>query len=331
MPGKDYYSVLGVKRDAKTEEIKKAYRKLARKYHPDVNPNDKAAEDKFKEITQAHDVLADEEKRRTYDEFGAEGLHAGFDAEQARRYAQWQRTGGFGRRGGGANVYTDIFYGQDPAQGASFEDFFSQMFRGGDRATSRGPVEGGDVESSLEVDFLTAVKGGTRRVTLQTMSPGGARSGTETIDVKIPSGVDHGSRIRLAGKGEPGLNGGPNGDLYVTIHVLPHEFFQRDGDSIRLELPVTILEAMTGAVISVPTPDGSVQLKVPPGTKAGQVLRLKGKGVCNLRTKACRDMFVKIVVQVPGTADPEAIKAAEILETHYREDVRKSIRLQPAQ
>ncbi|MEW6348499.1 MAG: DnaJ C-terminal domain-containing protein [Thermodesulfobacteriota bacterium] len=327
MPGKDYYSVLGVKRDATTDEIKKAYRKLARKYHPDVNPNDKAAEDRFKEITQAHDVLADEEKRRVYDEFGEEGTRAGFDPEQARRYGQWQRSGGFGRRGGGGNFYTDIFFGQDPAQGASFEDFFSQIFRGGDRAASSGPMKGRDVESALEVDFLTAVKGGTRRVTLQTLSAGGRSEGTETIDVKIPSGVDDGSRIRLVGKGEPGINGGPHGDLYVTIQVLPHEFFERDGDAIRLELPVTIREAMQGAVISVPTPDGPVQLKIPPGTKAGQVLRLKGKGVCNLKTKVCGDMFVKIVVQLPGTSDPEALKAAEILETYYREDVRRSIRL----
>ncbi len=327
MPGKDYYSILGVKKDAKTEEIKKAYRKLARKYHPDVNPNNKAAEDRFKEITQAHEVLSDEEKRRVYDEFGEEGLRSGFDPEQARRYSQWQQTGGFGRGGGGPNVYTDIFFDQDANRGASFEDFFSQIFRGGERATASGPTKGRDVDSSLEVDFLTAVNGGTRRVTIQTMSAGGRSSGTETIDVKIPPGVDESSRIRLAGKGEPGVNGGPNGDLYVTIHVLGHDFFERDGDSLRLEIPVTIREAMKGAVISVPTPDGSVQLKVPPGTKAGQVLRLKGKGVCNLKTKACGDMFVKIVVQIPGTSDPEALNAAETLETYYREDVRKSIRI----
>jgi DnaJ-class molecular chaperone len=176
------------------------------------------------------------------------------------------------------------------------------------------------------VDFLTAVNGGTRRVNIETVSPDGRRSGSEPIDVKIPAGVDEGSRIRLAGKGQPGINGGRNGDLYVTIRVVPHDIFEREGDSLRLEIPVTVREAMKGAVISVPTPDGSVQLKIPAGSRSGQVLRLKGKGVCNLKTKVCGDMFVKIIVQVPDTSDPEALKAAEILETYYREDVRSALR-----
>ena len=212
------------------------------------------------------------------------------------------------------------------AAGLLFEDFFSEIFPGGRRGSSTAPVRGDDVESSLEVDFLTAVNGGTTRVTIQSMSPDGRATGVESIDIKIPSGVDEGSRIRLAGKGRPGTNGGPDGDLYVTIHVTPHDCFQREGDSLRLEVPVTVREAMKGAVISLPTPSGPVQLKVPPGSRSGRVLRLKGKGVCNLKTKTCGDMLVKIIVQVPGSNDPEALKAADILETYYREDVRSTIR-----
>ncbi|MDQ7784257.1 MAG: molecular chaperone DnaJ [Desulfomonilaceae bacterium] len=383
MAGKDFYGALGVNKDATTEQIKKAYRKLARKYHPDVNPGNKEAEDKFKVISEAHDVLSDPEKRKIYDEFGEEGLRSGFDAEQARRYRQWQQAGGFGGQGG----YT--FRGHAPGEDfkySGFEDVFSDLFGSGRGPfPGTGPSKGRDVESSLEVDFLTAIKGGTTRVTLQTTrecascggsgrinAPGnpvcrtcngtgqtrvaqgpfnfnqscrdcggtgragepctacrgsGLMNGTETIDVSIPVGVKNGSRIRLGGKGEPGRNGGAPGDLYVVIRVRPHPIFKRDGDTLTLDIPVSVGEAMNGTEITVPTPGGPVQLKIPKGTRSGQRLRLKGKGVPNLKTKVPGDMFVTVRVQVPKSDDPEALSAAEKLERFYQGDLRKDIRL----
>lgn len=188
-------------------------------------------------------------------------------------------------------------------------------------------MKGQDVESSLEVDFLTAIKGSTTRVTLQKGVDERGAPKSETIDVKIPLGVNDGSRIRLAGKGEPGFGGGTAGDLYILIKVRPHGVFERDGDTLKVEIPVTVSEAMNGAQVSVPTPDGQVQLKVPKGTKSGQVLRLKGKGVPNMKTKVPGDMLVTVRVQVPETADEQALKAAETLDKFYGKDIRKNVRL----
>lgn len=386
MAGKDYYAILGVERSAKTEQIKKAYRKLARKYHPDVNPGNTEAESKFKEISQAHDVLSDPEKRKIYDEFGEEGLRAGFDPQQARQYRQWQQAGGYGG-GPGGFAYYDFGANQGGFKYSGFEDVFSDLFGGAGKgaAPARGPAKGSDVESTIEVDFLTAIKGGTTRVTLQrkqpcsqcggtgrvsipgnpvcrtcngtgrtrvaqgpfnftqscpdcggTGRPGepcracrgtGMRGQTETIDVKIPAGVNDGSRIRLAGKGEPGRGGAPAGDLYVVTKVRPHPVFNRDGDDLSVEVPVSVSEAMNGAEIGIPTPTGDVQLKIPKGTRSGQRLRLKGKGVPNLKTKVRGDMFVTVRVQVPSSNDPEALAAARALERFYGADLRRDIRL----
>ncbi len=378
---KDLYSVLGVKKDASSAQIKKAYRKLARKYHPDVNPGNKEAEEKFKEISEAHDALSDPEKRKMYDEFGADALKGGFDPEQARKYQQWQQSGGFSPGGGtGFGNFGD----QGSARYSGFEDIFSDLF-GQSQARSKGPRKGSDVESQLGIDFLTAIKGGTTRITLQKHENCAACGGTgrtsqgaesvcstckgtgqtrvaqgplnfsqtcadcggtgragapcsecrgagvvsanQTIDVNIPAGVTDGSKIRLAGKGEPGLNGGPTGDLYIITKVAPHPIFKRDGDNLTLDMPITIGEALKGAEITVPTPTGSVQLKVPKGTKSGQKLRLKGKGVPNLKTKTPGDMYVIIRVQAPVTDDPKAMEAASILDQFYKSDLRQAIHL----
>lgn len=381
----DLYAVLGVKRDATTDEIKKSYRKLARKYHPDVNPGNKEAEDKFKSMSNAHEVLSDPEKRKIYDEFGEDGLRAGFDPEQARQYRQWQQAGGggFGRAAQGGGFSGD-YGGQESFKYSGFEDIFSELF-GGRASAARGPSKGQDVESSLEVDFLTAIKGGTTRIMLQKHQPcskcggtGRVSSGTdsvcktckgtgqtkvaqgpinfsqacpdcggtgragevchlcrgigmipgsETIDVNIPAGVDDGSRIRLAGKGEPGRAGGPPGDLFIVIKVRPHPIFKRDGDSLNVDIPVKIGEAMNGAEVTVPTPTGPVQLKIPAGTISGQRLRLKGKGVPNLKTKTPGDMYVTVKVQVPATKDAKALEAAAVLDQYYHGDVRRDIHL----
>jgi DnaJ-class molecular chaperone len=329
MASEDLYKVLGVKKDAGTDDIKKAYRKLARKFHPDVNPGNTEAEEKFKKISQAHDVLGDPDKRKLYDEFGEDGLRAGFDPDSERQYRQWQQSGGFGgARAGGGGFYKDFSFQGGNVHYSGYEDLFSDLFQGRSGRSARGgPMKGQDVESSLQIDFLTAINGGSTRVTLQ-KGPGGPGGGSsETIDVKIPAGVDDGSKIRLSGKGEPGFQGGPKGDLYIVVSVGLHPFFKRDGDSLRLDIPVTVSEAIEGTEISVPTPNGSVQLKIPEGTKSGQVLRLKGKGVPNLKTKNPGDMYVTVRVQVPKTDDPEALKAAKVLEQFYQDDIRGEIRL----
>ncbi len=330
MPGKDFYAALGVDKKATTDQIKKAYRKLARKYHPDVNPGDAQAEEKFKLISEAHDVLSDPEKRKTYDEFGEEGLRAGFDPEQARQYARWQQFAGSGTGTGGRSHFRDFSFDGQSVRYSGFEDLFSNLFGGGPRGArfeTRGPTKGQDVESSLEVDFVTAVRGGTTRISMQSQTGPGSAPRTETIDVNIPAGVAEGSKIRLAGKGGPGVDGGPPGDLIIEIRVKPHPVFKREGDSLKLEIPVTVSEAMKGATISVPTLTGPVNLKVPPGTASGKVLRLRGKGVPNLKTKSPGDMYVTIRVQIPATHDPEAIRAAEIIDGFYQGDLRRDIRL----
>jgi molecular chaperone DnaJ len=385
MADKDLYAALGVKKDATTDEIKKAYRKLARKYHPDVNPGNKEAEEQFKNISEANEALSDPEKRKIYDEFGYEGLRAGFDPEQARQYRQWQQAGGFGGGRGFASSGGKGF-DQESFRYSGFEDVFSDLFgAGAGQAAARGPAKGRDIESGLEVDFVTAIKGATTRIVLQkhqtcskcggtgqistgkeSVCPtckgtgrtrvaqgpfnftqtcptcnGTGRSGeicsacqgtgmvpsSETIDVNIPAGVNEGSRIRLAGKGEPGAGGGPPGDLYIVTHVQPHPIFKREGDSLLVDLPVKVSEAMNGAEVPVPTPSGPVQLKVPRGTKSGQRLRLKGKGVPNLKTKVPGDLYVTVRVQVPSASDAEARKAAESLDRFYEGDIRQDIRL----
>jgi len=385
MADKDFYAVLGVRKEATTDEIKKAYRKLARKFHPDVNPGNKEAEEQFKDISEAHEALSDPEKRKIYDEFGYEGLRAGFDPEQARQYRQWQQAGGFGHGGRFASG-GDRGFDQEAFRYSGFEDVFSDLFgAGAGSAAAGGPGRGRDIESSLEIDFITAIKGATTRIGLQKpqtcskcggtgqVSSGkesvcptckgtgrtrvaqgpfnfsqtcptcratgrsgeictachgaGMVPGSETIDVNIPAGVNEGSRIRLAGKGEPGSGGGPPGDLYIVTHVRPHPMFKREGDSLLLDLPIKVSEAMNGAEVTVPTPGGPVQLKVPRGTRSGQRLRLKGKGVPNLKTKVPGDMYVTVRVQVPSTSDAEASKAAEILDRFYEGDIRRDIRL----
>lgn len=385
MAGPDYYSVLGVKKDASTDQIKKAYRKLARKYHPDINPGNKEAEEQFKNISAAHEVLSDPEKRKIYDEFGEDGLRAGFDPETERQYRQWRQSGG-GRSSAGGPGF-EYAYSFDPSSGrySGFEDIFRDIFGQGGPSAPRRPSRGLDIESSLEIDFLTAVNGTTTRVTIQkpqlcqrcagsgyihsaTDSVCSACKGTgqtrvaqgplnftqtcpecggtgrtgeicpdcggtgsvpasETIEVSIPAGVKDGSRIRLAGKGQPGAQGGPPGDLYIVTRVRPHPVLKREGDTLSLDLPVRVSEAMNGAEVTVPTPGGPVQLKIPAGTKSGQRLRLKGKGVPNLKTKVPGDMYVTVRVQVPSTSNADALKAAKALDQFYDGDIRREIRL----
>jgi DnaJ-class molecular chaperone len=281
----DPYQVLGVSKDATQDAIQKAYRKLAKKFHPDLNPGDKKAEDRFKEISGANDLLGDAEKRARYDRgeidaSGAERPPQGF----YRDYAQ----------GGGARRYTsDAGF----ADFADADDIISQVFgREGRGANFR--TRGSDVHYHLELDFLDAINGGKKQLTL----PDGS-----TLDVASPPGVRDGQVLRLRGKGRPGLNGGPPGDALIEIAVQPHPLFRRDGDDIRVEVPISLREAVLGGKIEVPTPSGSVTMTVPKWSNTGTVLRLKGKGVPRPRGGA-GDEYVTLKIMLPEKPDPELEK-----------------------
>ena len=359
---RDYYEVLGVAKGASADEIKSAYRKLAMKYHPDRNPGDKAAEEKFKEAAEAYDVLHDPEKRQRYDQFG----HQAFDGG----------AGGFGA--GGMNMddifsmFGDIFGGRGGGGGfGGFEGFFGG---GGGRsrrtADPNAPRRGDDMTFRLDIDFDEAIFGsertleltlpaqcpecrgsgaaaGSKRVTCRTCGGAGAVIGgsgffqvrqtcptcggegsvierpckkcrgtghvntPQKISLKIPAGVDNGSRLRLAGKGAGGLRGGENGDLYVLLGVRESDIFARDGLDLGVDIPVSPVTAALGGTVSVPTPEGEAQLKIPAGTPNGKVFRLRGKGVPNLRGGAAGDLDARIVFEVPANLDRKQREALE--------------------
>lgn len=328
---RDLYTVLGVARDADEDTIKKAFRKLAMKYHPDKNPG-KAAEAKFKEINQAHEVLSDKQKRALYDEFGEESLSQNFDPERARLIRQYGRraAGGRGGRvaggpggGGGFNV-EEIFGGGGVRGGGDIGDILGDLFgrvRGGgggvggvqDIRQRKGP----DVESAVTIDFASAVTGTT--LSLQRQDNG------ETVTVRIPPGADEGSRVRIPGQGGQGMGGAPAGDLILQIHVSPHPLFKREGDDLHLEVPITLAEAYRGAKVRVPTPTGDVTLTVKPHTQSGTITRLRGKGVAR-KGKEPGDLYVKFLVQIPTSDEPEVVKAIETIEQTMTADPRADLR-----
>jgi len=371
----DYYKVLGVERGASKDDVRKAYRKLARKFHPDINPGNKEAENKFKDLSVAYDVLSDEKKRKLYDEFGEAGLAAGFDAEKARSYEQWRQQSA--RAGGGRAQEFDM---------DDLGDLFGGlggMFRQGSRAPA-GPQRGADIESSMEIDFLDAVRGFQTAITLDrpvacdTCHGSGTKAGTapatcpqcggsgnvavtqgpmqfrktcprcsgtgklpgdpcpvcrgsgrvtrsETIRVNIPPGADPGKQIRLRGKGEAGIRGGAAGDLFITPRIRPHPVLTRSGRDLSMDLPITVGEAVRGAGIDVPTPAGTIKVKVPAGAQSGQQLRIKGKGVAAHGQTSAGDLYLRLMVRVPNEdLDNEVI---DKLDQAYREDVRKNLRL----
>src|SRR5271170_4240796 len=370
---KDYYATLGVKRTATSDEIRKAFRKLARKYHPDVNPNNKKAEEKFKEISEANDILSDEKKRKIFDQFGfySDNIDpAAADAAARGGYS----SGTAGRPRGGAQEVPFDFGGFDfsdyqtqPSGGAGqtgqsgwggFRDIFSGIFSG--QRQSHGPEAGTDLEYKVSVDFWTAVRGGTTRLQIQrqetcptckgkastgspqtcpecngtgqvtqmggqmkfnlqcprcggtgklqnscpTCNGQGTVTRTETIDFRIKPGTRDGQRIRLAGKGNAGINGGASGDLYLIIKAGTHPVFDRFGDNIQVTVPVTVTEAALGSKIEVPTIDGRTQLKIPPGTQSGQKLRMRERGVPSAAQEGLRgDQIVTVEIIVPQLKD----------------------------
>lgn len=290
----DYYEILGVGRNASDDEVKRAYRKLARKYHPDVN-KDKGAEEKFKQINEAHEVLKDPEKRKLYDQLGS----------------NWQAGQDFKPPPGWENVHFEFSTGPSAEAfdfGGGFSDFFETLFGGrmggGGRASARQGswvMRGQDHEAEIEIDLESAYHGATRTLTLQGHeidAQGQVRPRVQNIQVKIPPGVTDGTRIRLTGKGGEGMGGGPPGDLYLKVHIEPHRRFTIDGHNLQTEVALAPWEAALGTTVQVVTMDGTVNLKVPPGSQSGQKLRLRGKGFPKKGGER-GDLIVRLKIVVP--------------------------------
>lgn len=297
----DFYQELGLTRGANPDEVKRAYRKLAAKYHPDKNPGDAAAEAKFKTINRAHDVLSDPKKRALYDEFGEVGLREGFNPDLAR---------GFGRRAGPAGfggTLEDIFGGNL----GGFGDLFGDVFQ------RRGPAKGQDAAAEVSVDFVSALRGANVKVTV----PGVHGE----ITVRVPPGADDGDRVRVPSHGSPGKNGGPAGDLLLTIRVLPHEFFRRTGVDLELDVPISVREAYEGGKVRLPTPHGDVTLTVPQHAQSGQMMRLKGKGIA--RKGQVGDLFVRFMIRLPTTESKALAKAVETLAAETDLSARDRIKI----
>jgi curved DNA-binding protein len=312
----DLYAILGVPKTADADVVKKAYRKLAAQLHPDKNPGNKSAESRFKEVNHAYDVLGDAKKRKLYDEFGEDGLREGFDADRMRAYKGWanrQPAGGGGFGGAPGFDPEDLFGSSASGSPSGFGDLFGDLI--GRQRRQRGPVKGPDLESEITIDFASAVQGATLELRPQ------GTSGTP-VTVRIPSGASEGSRVRIGGQGGPSANGGPRGDLVLTVHVTPHAFFRRDGDDLHLDLPITVSEAFHGAKVHVPTPDAGVNLKVPERTQSGQVVRLRGKGVAR-KGKTAGDLYVHFMIQIP--TDAAASEPIDQLAELQQDDPRRDI------
>lgn len=308
----DYYKTLGVRRDASQAEIQDAYRELARKWHPDRNPDDKEAGRRFQEIQAAFDVLSDQKKRDLYDRYGSsfESMGAGGPGQGST----WRGTAepGFGFQGEGFD-FSQFFgerFGAQPGGAGGFGDFFSQFRQAGAggatrRPGQRQPRRGGDLAHELTVPFATSVTGGKAQISVRRAS-----GKTETITVNIPPGIEDGKKIRLRGQGEPGPRGGPAGDILLQIHVAPHDQFQRRGKHLLLKVPVTLAEAALGAKIDVPTPKGMVSLRIPPATSSGTKLRVKGHGV-QFNDGSAGDLLAEIQIVLPTRLDDAARQAIE--------------------
>ncbi len=324
MPDKDYYQILGVGRNASEKDIKQAYRRLARKHHPDVNPGDKSAEAKFKEINAAYEVLSNPEKRKKYDQFGEQWEYAEQFAETGgQERVRWD----FGR-GGTVFQYGDV---------SDFGDIFSSLFGDGGVGSrmKRGPQRGQDIESSIEVSLEEAYHGSKRVIGLEKEEPCTACAGTgrvgnrlctmcngagvkaipRRLEVKIPAGVKDGSKIRIAGEGGSGRAGGSKGDLYLVVRVLPHQLFERKGDDLYSEISVPLATAMLGGEVGLPTLDGNLSLKIPAETQNGKVFRLGGKGMPRLGDSGYGSMFAKVRVVLPTNLSEEERKLFERLRS----------------
>ena len=290
------YEILGVPKTATADAIRKAYRKLARRHHPDVNPGDTKAEDAFKKVSAAYEVLSDDKKRAAYDEFGDQSTSGGFDADKARAYKQWQQT----------QQRRSADFEQGPAE---FD--FSELF-----GRARGPARGSDLHATVQMELRQAIEGAEVSLDLP---------GQGTVRVRIPPGADTGSIIRIAGKGAPGPRGGPPGDLVIETEVNPHPLLRRDNLDLYLTLPITLDEAYNGGSIEVPTFDGPVMLKIPPRSQSGAKLRLRGKGIQRKDTRG--DLFAVLDVRMPDRPDDALAAALRSSTDAYSAPIRKELAL----
>ncbi len=368
MNKRDYYEVLGVGRSASEKEIKNAYRRLARKHHPDVNPKNKAAEAKFKEINEAYEVLSDPAKRRQYDQFGHQPFGGAHEGAQ--------------HPGGGPAGFD--FSQFDLGGSGGFEDLLSDLFGRRGSTAQTGPSKGEDLHYSIDLNFEDAIRGLSTEISLQRQGAcptcqgtgvgsggrlqpcpackgsGRSRAGlgplsgqqacarcrgtgklpsalcascngnrvvlkTERISIKIPPGVDNGSNVRVQGKGHAGHAGGPPGDLYIVTRVRPHPFFERRGDNLYCEVPITVTEAALGAKIEIPTVDGKASMRIPTGTSSGQTLRLRGMGVPHLKGPGRGDQFVTVKIMVPANLDTRSQELFLELGRLHPDDPRRGI------
>ncbi|TNF63597.1 MAG: molecular chaperone DnaJ [Deltaproteobacteria bacterium] len=324
MADRDFYKILGVSRDASPAEIKKAYRRLAKELHPDLNPDDEEAEERFKEVSSAYSVLSDEEKRKLYDQFGEMGLREGFDPEAYQ--AATQGVGGFG--GFGGFDLGDIFGAAARGQagrggGGQFEFNLEDLLGGagaGRGAYVRAPQRGADLKSEIAVDFRDAVLGCTKELSVR------SAEGERTLKVRIPAGVRNGGKIRLRGQGGLGVQGGPAGDLLLEVKVQKHPYFSIRGKQLHVKLPVTPLEAYAGAKVNVPTPEGGVQLSIPAGSQNGSKLRLRGKGI-QRRGKPRGDLIAHLEIVLPEAGSKEVEEALETVQKAFEKDPRKDLEL----
>jgi len=318
VPDRDLYEILGVARTASDAEIKKTYRRLARQFHPDMNPGNKQAEERFKEVTAAFEVLSDPKRRKLYDEFGPDALRTGFDEKRAEEVRRWRAHAG--ARGGGAGGRTPFDFGDfsrvEVGEYGSFDfgTIFGDLFRRG--GAPGGAARGQDVEAKLTVSLKDAVLGAQRDVRVE----------GRTLRVKIPAGVTDGSQIRLAGQGQPGARGAPAGDLLLELRLEEHEHVRREGKDLYVDLPVTVPEAALGAEVRLPTFEGPVKLGVPAGASSGMKLRLRGKGLPDLRGGTRGDLYAVVQIVLPAKG-PALEKAAKAFADLYPDDPRAGISL----
>ena len=279
----DPYKLLNVDRSASQDEIKRAYRKLAKELHPDINPGNKAVEQKFKELSQAYSILGDAEKRKRFDqgEIDASGQETPWKGGFYRNHA--------GSRRGAGDKYSTVDFGED----VSVDDIFADLFGSRTRRVRR---PGANVSYTVPISFLEAANGAKKRIKL---------ADGKTLDVRIPPGTEDRQSLRLKGQGMPGVGGGPAGDALVEVHIEPHPFFERKGNNVHVELPVTLQEALLGATVTVPTVHGSVSMKIPPSSNSGSTLRLKGKGIPARDSDEIGDQYVKLRVMLPERPDQE--------------------------
>jgi DnaJ-class molecular chaperone len=322
----DYYKTLGVPKNASQADIQKAYRELARKHHPDMNPNDKTAQKKFQEVQAAFDVLNNTEKREMYDRYGSSFETMGASGPQPGRTWNWPPGAGGASTCGFTAEDIDLsqFLGERFGQegGGAFGDLFGQFRRtaGKSRKPSGAPRRGADLVHELEIPFVTAITGGEVQITIERPS-----QKTETLGVKIPAGIEEGKKIRIRGQGQQAGRAGTPGDILITIHVAPHPYFQRRGHHLLVRVPVTLGEAVAGAKVDLPTPQGAVTLRVPPGTSSGAKLRVKAHGVAP-KNGVAGDLLAEIQIVLPKTlseADRDTIRR---IDEQYPQNPRKDLR-----